>query len=174
MTKWWRKYWKEKGHRRKDVCDDLMGIDSFYIFENRKLFAMRREDYFAFNNHDENCERILNVKLNGDEFCFYIIEDGRELIAALFEDGFHISFKEFFLNSNVGFPTYTKREAYQILIERQRCNGCTFFRCPGKDCNRRMRKLYYSKGYFLCRKCLNLNYRSQRISPFARVRCNKW
>lgn len=45
MTKWWRKYWKEKRHKRKDVGGDFMGIDSFHIFENKKLFAMKHEDY---------------------------------------------------------------------------------------------------------------------------------
>lgn len=169
MTKWWRKYWKEKLHRRKGVCDDLMGIDSFHIFENKKLFAMKREDYFAFNNYDKNSERILNVKLRNDEFCFYIIEDRYELVAALFQDGFHVVFREFFHNAS-RFPTITKRASYKIAVERQQCNGCVFFRCPGKECNRRMRKLYYSHGDFLCRKCLNLNYRSQRISPFARIK----
>lgn len=86
------------------MCDDLMGIDSFRIFENKKCFAIRREDYFSFNNYDESCERTLKIKLNDDEFCFYVIEDGRELIADLFEDGVHVAFKEFFLNSSVGFP----------------------------------------------------------------------
>lgn len=173
MTKWWRKYWREKRHRRKNTCDDLMGIDSFRIFENKKLFAMRREDCFAFNNYDRRSERILHVKLRDDEFCFYINEDGRELVAALLDDGFHVAFREFFLNSSVGFPTCTSHTFYKIPLEKLACNGCTFFRCPGKDCNRRMRKLYYSQGNFLCRKCLNLNYSSQQISPFVRARRKK-
>jgi len=71
MTKWWRKYWKEKRYRRKDVCDDLMGIDSFYIFENKEHFAMKREDYFAFNNYDEHCERTVKVEVKDEEFCFF-------------------------------------------------------------------------------------------------------
>lgn len=171
MTKWWRKYWKEKKHVRKEICDDLMGIDSFKIFENKKLFAIKREDFFAFNNYNQNCECILKVILSGEKFYFYILEDQRELVAVLHEDGFQVSFVEFFLNSSVGYPTITKRSSYSIPIERQQGNGCTFFRCPGKDCARRMRKLYYVKGNFLCRKCLNLGYRSQQISPFRR---KKW
>lgn len=80
MTKWWRKYWKEKRHVRKGVCDDFMGIDSFYIFGNKQLFASSCKQYFAFNNVDENSDRILHVKLKNDEFRFYIIEYDREFI----------------------------------------------------------------------------------------------
>jgi hypothetical protein len=168
MTKWWRKYWKEKNHIRKSVCDDLLGIDSFRIFENPKTFATKREDYFAFNNYDSNCERKLNVVIDGNKFCFYLLELGRKLHGNLSSTGLHISFIDFFLNSSVGYPTVTNRVSYLITIERQQCNGCTFFHCPAMNCNRRMRKLYYSCGFFLCRKCLGLGYRSQRVSPFQR------
>lgn len=55
---------------------------------------------------------------------------------------------------------------YCIPVEKQPCNfgGYRYFlRCPGKTCNRRMRKLYCYRGIFLCRKCLTLGYYSQRI-----------
>lgn len=173
MTKWWRKYWKEKNHIRKGICDNLLGIDSFHIFKKEKYLIDNRKDYFAFNNYTQNYERIIKVNFDGDKFCFNIVEYGRELNAELLEDGFHVSVIEFFSNHDLGHPTITSRLSYTIPIEKQQCNGCTFFRCPDKDCNRRMRRLYYSYGHFFCRKCLNLGYRSQRISPFERKRMNK-
>ena len=60
---------------------------------------------------------------------------------------------------------------YYIPVEKQPCNfggHRYFFRCPGKTCNRRMRKLYCCRGIFLCRKCLNLGYYSQRVVPSHR------
>lgn len=81
------------------------------------------------------------------------VDDEHELQATLMEDGFRVS---------------TKRGTYIIPIEKQICNGCHFFHCPARNCNRRMRKLYYFQGLFLCRKCLNLSYHSQRISPIDR------
>jgi len=60
---------------------------------------------------------------------------------------------------------------YIIPVEKQPCQfgGFRYFlRCPGSGCNRRMRKLYHSDGYFLCRKCLHLGYFSQRSAPAIR------
>lgn len=61
--------------------------------------------------------------------------------------------------------------SYNIPFEKQPCNfgGFRYFyRCPGVKCNRRMRILYDSNGIFVCRKCLNLGYYSQRIIPSHR------
>ncbi len=58
---------------------------------------------------------------------------------------------------------------YEILIEQQPCRFggfCHFFRCP--LCKARMRKLYCFHGFFFCRKCLKLGYRSQRLSSCLR------
>ena len=60
---------------------------------------------------------------------------------------------------------------YKIPVEKQPCQfgGYRYFlRCPGKTCNGRMRKLYCCGGVFLCRKCLNLGYYSQRVVPSTR------
>ncbi|MBY0110026.1 MAG: hypothetical protein K2X90_02880 [Candidatus Babeliaceae bacterium] len=54
--------------------------------------------------------------------------------------------------------------SYNISTERKTCNFggfYTFFRCP--DCSKRMRKLYCLNGKYLCRKCANLCYKTQRL-----------
>ena len=59
--------------------------------------------------------------------------------------------------------------SYDIVIEKQPCNygGFRYFlRCP--KCKQRMRKLYCDKGFFCCRKCLNIGYYTQRLRPSAR------
>ena len=56
-----------------------------------------------------------------------------------------------------------KRHSYVIPFEKQSCNYGGFrcyFHCP--ICKKRMRKLYFTHGAFLCRTCLNLGYNSQR------------
>lgn len=58
---------------------------------------------------------------------------------------------------------------YIIPVEAKSCNygGCYyFFHCP--ECNARMRKLYCIKGKYLCRRCANLGYYSQWLSPSRR------
>jgi hypothetical protein len=63
-----------------------------------------------------------------------------------------------------------KKSSYKIAIERQastyggfRC----FFKCP--LCKKRMRLLYLAENsIFLCRGCLNLSYKSQRLRPTER------
>lgn len=59
--------------------------------------------------------------------------------------------------------------SYAIPIDKQSCNygGYRyFFHCP--QCNKRMRILYCNDGKFLCRKCLNLGYFTQRLNPSTR------
>lgn len=61
---------------------------------------------------------------------------------------------------------------YVIPYEKQPCHFGGFryfFRCPLQNCNRRMRKLYYYRGVFACRKCLNLCYFSQTVKPSWRL-----
>jgi len=67
------------------------------------------------------------------------------------------------------FYGQNSKPAYSIITERQKCHygGYRyFFNCP--LCKQRMRKLYFSNGAFLCRKCLNLSYKSQRLRPSKR------
>lgn len=62
-----------------------------------------------------------------------------------------------------------KQPSYVIKVEEQKCNyggHRYYFQCP--LCQHRMRKLYFSNGAFLCRKCLNLGYYSQRLRPSKR------
>jgi|SRR6185295_1491538 len=67
-----------------------------------------------------------------------------------------------------GFQVKCVHCDYFIPVEKQLCNGCHFFRCPVRTCNRKMRILYYCRGIFACRKCLNLGYYSQILSPSDR------
>lgn len=68
--------------------------------------------------------------------------------------------------------TYRNRKAYSyiISIDKQACNYGGFryfFKCP--LCHKRMRILYLGEqSVFLCRKCLNLSYLSQRLRPTER------
>lgn len=58
---------------------------------------------------------------------------------------------------------------YKIYLEKLACNygGYRYyFKCP--SCSRRMRKLYLTQGFFLCRKCLRLSYQSQKLRPEGR------
>jgi hypothetical protein len=77
-----------------------------------------------------------------------------KLTALLLSDRFHVEYDQ---------------GSYDIMITKQSCNygGLRyFFNCP--RCSQRMRKLYCKDGQFLCRKCLNLGYLTQRLRPSMR------
>lgn len=60
--------------------------------------------------------------------------------------------------------------SYIIATEKKPCNFggyYYFFHCP--QCNLCMRKLYCIDGKYLCRKCANLGYYSQRLRPSERL-----
>ena len=60
--------------------------------------------------------------------------------------------------------------SYRIPVEKKPCNYGGFYRffhCP--QCDRRMRKLYLVQGKYLCRKCADLKYYSQRLRPSRRA-----
>jgi hypothetical protein len=55
--------------------------------------------------------------------------------------------------------------AYQVRLDWTACNfggARPWFVCPGRSCFRRAALLYLGGRYFLCRKCLDLSYASQR------------
>lgn len=61
--------------------------------------------------------------------------------------------------------------SYNLPYEKQACHFGGFryyFRCPLRNCNRRMRKLYCEQAMFVCRNCLKLGYHSQRVFPSRR------
>jgi len=68
--------------------------------------------------------------------------------------------------------TFRKQQhpSYAIPVIKLPCNygGCRYyFKCP--LCQRRMRILYFAEqSVFLCRKCLNLAYKSQMLRPTSR------
>lgn len=58
-----------------------------------------------------------------------------------------------------------KDVAERVFLDRTPCNyggQRMWFCCPGLSCNRRVGILYMSGRYFLCRKCCDLVYHSQR------------
>jgi hypothetical protein len=61
---------------------------------------------------------------------------------------------------------------YMISVDKQPCQYGGFryfFKCP--LCQMRMRMLYLAEqSLFLCRKCLNLAYKSQKLCPSKRYR----
>lgn len=63
----------------------------------------------------------------------------------------------------------TPKCCYSISVEKLPCHfggERYYFHCP--KCDKRMRKLYGHKGIFLCRKCMNLGYYLQRVTPCKR------
>jgi hypothetical protein len=65
-----------------------------------------------------------------------------------------------------GLPGSEKEDiAYRVPIDWTACNfggRRPWFVCPGLHCGRRSALLYLSGGYFLCRRCQELSYASQR------------
>jgi len=62
------------------------------------------------------------------------------------------------------------RGYYSISVEKKPCNFggyYYFFHCP--KCDKRMRKLYCIEGQYMCRKCGNLCYYTQRLEPQRRA-----
>lgn len=65
----------------------------------------------------------------------------------------------------LSYTTNGKSVKYTVPVEWTPCNyggERPYFLCPGRDCGRRVSKLYISGRYFLCRDCQNLSYKSQR------------
>lgn len=82
--------------------------------------------------------------------------------------GFSFNYIEGILTDD-HFQVASPHGEYKIYFENQACQfgGYRYyFHCP--MCNRRMRKLYGFFSLFLCRKCLNLGYFSQRLPPSVR------
>ncbi|MDT3708298.1 MAG: hypothetical protein ROZ09_15880 [Thiobacillus sp.] len=60
---------------------------------------------------------------------------------------------------------------YSIGLERTPCNfggERVWFRCPGRDCGRRVAKLYSVGRYYVCRHCGDLAYECQRKDASSR------
>ncbi len=74
-----------------------------------------------------------------------------------------------YLQEDDGLLVEYRNGTYVIPVEHKPCNYggyCYFFNCP--LCNKRMRKLYCLDGQYLCRKCGNLAYYTQRLRPAER------
>lgn len=107
------------------------------------------------------CSDLLSID------SFKLLRDGQtrsfkvspwELTANAMPDGLKITYRK------------QKESTYTIGIEKLPCNygGFRFFfKCP--LCQKRMRMLYLAQtSIFLCRKCLNLSYKSQCLRPSKR------
>lgn len=70
------------------------------------------------------------------------------------------------LSYSRGLPGEEKEDvAYRVPLEWTACNfggGRPWFVCPGLHCGRRAALLYLGGRYFLCRRCQDLSYASQR------------
>ncbi len=105
-----------------------------------------------------NLVQIDSFKIckNGIIRDFYVLPV--QIIAKAYPDCLKITYRD------------CKSNSYHIAVDKLACNygglRC-FFRCP--LCQRRMRLLYLAENsIFLCRKCLNLSYKSQRLRPTRR------
>ncbi|MDR3549934.1 MAG: hypothetical protein P4L31_00845 [Candidatus Babeliales bacterium] len=107
-------------------------------------------DSFNMFKYKEGLEWVRN---SADRICFEIFQ--YKLKARLMDD----------YSLDVSYDNGT----YIITIEQKPCNfggSYYFFHCP--SCKVRMRKLYCVDGVYLCRKCANLGYYSQRLNPAER------
>lgn len=78
------------------------------------------------------------------------------------------SLKAILLDNDSLSVTY-RDGSYIIPVKKKPCNYggyYYFFHCP--QCSKRMRKLYCIGGKYLCRKCGNLGYYTQRLRPVKR------
>lgn len=84
-------------------------------------------------------------------------------------DGNHITIetkpRAIELDYTISYDGNSQKLNYEISLSWTSCNyggKRPWFICPGKDCGRRVAKLYSRHGYFLCRHCHDLAYSSQR------------
>jgi hypothetical protein len=100
------------------------------------------------------CKKSLALTMSSeDRVCFTILQNN--VTARLMDD----------YSVNISYEGGT----YIIPVEKKSCNYggfYYFFHCP--RCEKRMRKLYCIQGLFLCRKCADLSYYSQWLSPSIR------
>jgi hypothetical protein len=76
------------------------------------------------------------------------------------------------LDYKISYDGESKKINYEIPLSWTSCNyggKRPWFICPGKDCGRRVAKLYSRHGYFLCMHCHDLVYSSQREGKESRL-----
>lgn len=132
-------HWKSYQLRRKHTSKALCTWSRFHQIDSFSMF--------------KNQKLIKLVKESTDRICLTV--PAHNLVATLHDDN---SIEVNFNNSS-----------YTIPVEKRSCNFggfYYFFHCP--QCDRRMRKLYCINGRYICRKCANLGYYSQRLSPSQR------
>jgi hypothetical protein len=76
------------------------------------------------------------------------------------------------LDYKISYDGESQKINYEIPLSWTSCNyggKRPWFICPGKNCGRRVAKLYSRHGYFLCRHCHDLAYSSQREGKESRL-----
>ena len=93
-------------------------------------------------------------------------ESGSTIGIATFHDEIELSYAT---NPGKGDEEHVR---YRVPLNRTPCNfggyRCWFV-CPNMGCGRRVAKLYFLCGYFLCRRCHNLTYESQNEDKVDRL-----
>lgn len=131
-------------------------------------WKIKRQDYQA----KSICESYESLKLDS----FSMFNDYKRQVMPIRESAdkcvLHIPGYNFkaYLQDNDDLLVVYRNGTYTIPVERMPCNYggyYYFFHCP--KCDKRMRKLYCFSGQYLCRKCGNLAYYSQRLRPTERL-----
>ncbi len=121
-----------------------------------------------------NRKRLCSSFISIDSFEMFKIKQGVELFmnsnkVNMYIPKFGLKTKLFSDRINVEFESKDNIIEYDITLEKQACNYGGFkyyFHCP--KCQSRMRILYCILGAFVCRKCANLGYFTQRLNEFYR------
>lgn len=121
-----------------------------------------------------NRKRLCSNFITIDSFEMFKIKEGVKLymdsgMVNMYIPQFELKTKLFSDRINVEFKQQENLVEYNIPLEKKPCTYGGFkyyFHCP--NCNIRFQILYCIKGIFLCRKCANLGYFTQRLNEFDR------
>jgi hypothetical protein len=111
------------------------------------------------------CSKLPQI----DSFRFYKGTQKHNIITGFIVDPLEVKAEAYPDHLKVTYRN-RKEHSYTIAVDKLPCNyggNRYFFKCP--LCQKRMRFLYFAEqSIFLCRKCLNLSYQSQRLRPTNR------
>lgn len=121
-------------------------------------------------NRKKLCSNFITI----DSFEMFKIKEGIKLymdsgMVSMYIPKFELKTKLFSDRINVEFKQQENLIEYNIPLEKKPCTygGYKYyFHCP--SCQNRFQILYCIKGIFLCRKCSNLGYFTQRLNEFDR------
>ena len=121
-------------------------------------------------NRKKLCSNFITI----DSFEMFKCKQGVELfmdsnMVNMYIPQFELKTKLFSDRIEVEFKRQENLVEYNISLEKKPCSYGGFkyyFHCP--KCQSRMRILYCILGAFVCRKCANLGYFTQRLNEFDR------